>query len=432
MTRIIGIQHRVKQSALGEAHPTRVVVLEGGRRTNYELADEQAELDFVTGRFPVSYRAPRDGEDLSTIPPWHLKVRKLKDGDVVAENILRIVENQRYRVAHIPDAYDGITEGDTLAMLLGGSGDYLASAAARIASAKGGKVVRIAPFVFQKEREAAGYGADKEQDAALLATLAREKPGLFYAVAERDQSLILVRERFLLRMDAMKARIACEQRLRQRVIGNIFTNPGGIFPEGGIEKAFDDLKANDLIYQALEKEESRAERELAKALDGLDVYTAVFKPIEGMGPLIAARIISAVVDIRRFSTPSKLAAFAGVHVLEDGRFPRRRNNEVANWHGDLRQALFLSSEQWNRRPSSYWGAYFLRMKAGYRARHPEPVVLEKKNGGRVSRYTDGHIHRLARWRTMTRFVERLYADWQRFERASRALEPEAGEGQKAA
>jgi hypothetical protein len=420
-------------SAEGEARPTRIFIAAGDEdASSYELADEQAELDFVTGRFPISYRAVLENEDVSAIPEWQLKFRKLKAGETAPEAHLRVVEKQRYCVVQVPDAYEGIREGDTVAMVLGGSGDYLVSAAARVAVAKGGAVVRIAPFNLQKEREAAGY-EDKDRDAELLASLATSKPRLFYGVAERDQGLILVRERYKLRMDAMKARIACEQRLRQRVIGNIFTSPDGLFPEGGVEKAFADLKATDMIYQALEKEETRAERELTKALESLDVYQLVFKPIEGMGPMIAARIISAVIDIRRFSTPAKFTAFAGVHVLKGGQFARRRNSQVANWHGDLRQALYLSSDQWNRRPDSVWGKYFRQMKAGFRARHPEPVVVEKQGGGSVKRYTDGHIHKMAQWRTMTRFAEYLFSQWRKLDRAEKSVpEIDAGDDKIAA
>jgi transposase len=223
----------------------------------------------------------------------------------------------------------------------------------------------------------------------------------------------------------MQARMAGEARLRQSYIGRAFTAPDGLYPEGGIEKGFDALKASDPIIKALRAEEAKRERELQKALSELPVYTDLFKPIEGAGPKISARIIAAVIDIRRFESAAKLKAFMGVHVLPDGTFARRRSGQVANWSGDARQALYLLAEQFNRRPDSHWGQYFRQMKKTLRQIHPVPVVVEVPNskGGtkKVTRYTDGHIHKMASWRTLTRFVEWLYDEWSDLEEPAQEL-----------
>ncbi len=346
MVRFIGIQHRVKKSAEGESRPTIVQVL-GGKRS--ELDNEDDELTFI----------------------------------------------------------GSIEAGDTIAMALGGSGDYLAFAASRIAQEKGAEVIRIPPYALKQERTKRGFDRNKKEDAALLALLAQEAPYLFYPVADRDRALILVREHYRARIDAMKARIACEQRIRQRIIGGIFCRSDGLYPEGGIEKAFDEAKANDTIYQAVLVEEKRRNGELEKACKALDVYRQVFAPIEGMGPALASRIIANVTDIRQFATESAFKAFCGVHVLADGRFPRRRNNEVANWSGDCRQALYLFvADQCNKRPDSYWGKYLKQMKANLRAKHPEAIKVDGKK-----KYSDGHIHKMAIWRTATRLAEHLYKKW---------------------
>jgi hypothetical protein len=210
----------------------------------------------------------------------------------------------------------------------------------------------------------------------------------------------------------MKARIACEQRLHQRFIGQIFCSEAGLYPQGGIEKAYDELKANDLTLKALLSEEAKAERELKKAVETTDVFKNVFEQIEGCGFLITARIISAVGDIRRFETAPKLKKFLGVHVLDDGRFPRRRNSEIANWNNEARQALYLLGEQFNRRPDSVWGKYFRLCKQRLREKHPEKTI----EGGKT-RYSDGHIHKMGAWRCRSRFVEWLFKEWWKLEKA---------------
>lgn len=364
MARIIGIQHRVKKSAEGESRPTVVQVL-GGKSFNLETEDDEVVF-------------------LGTLE-----------------------------------------KGDIVAMVLGGSGDYLAFSASRVLKVMDGALVRIPSFVLMNERVRRGFDSKKTDDAALLALLAQEASHLFYVVGDRDRDLIRVREHYRARIDAMKDRIACEQRIRQRVIGMAFCRSGGLYPEGGIEKVFDAAKANDIIYQAVVQEESKRNRELERACKGLDVYAKVFEPIEGCGPSIASRIIANVVDIRRFPRESSFKKYCGVHVADDGTFPRRKNGQVANWSNDCRTAFYLFVDQANRRPDSYWGKYLRQMKANLRVKHPEPVEVVNAAGKKVKRYTDGHIHTMALWRTATRVAEHIFREWSKFQDEAEAMQKAA-------
>lgn len=409
--RSIGITHRVKWTAKGEARPTLVAIIGKGKETKFKLETEQDELDFVLGVLPTSWRALETDEDLPQVKPHHIRWKKCSEEETAALPPSRVKKEgkQFYLAERVPATYEGLRNGDTVAMAFGGSGDYLAFALSRQGMKVGATVLRIPSFILKKER---GVG-DKDTDANLLASLIRNRPELFRPVSERDQNLIRVREHLRARVDAMKARIACEQRLRQRFIGAIFCNPKGLYPEGAIEKAFNEEKANDEVLQALLKEEGRRERELVKALETTDVWHKVFKPIEGCGPMTAAPLIAAIGDIRRFPTGAKLKAFCGVHVLPDGRFPRQRSGELANWSPQARQALYLLGEQFNLRPNSLWGQYLRRIKEEMRKRHPHPIPEERDGGKIVRRWTDAHVHRTATWRTLSRFVEKLHCDWSR-------------------
>jgi len=345
MGRVIGIRHRIKRTAEGDASPTQLCIYYENEKVVSLLKTEDDELDFIR---------------------------------------------------------NGLQEGDRVGMMLGGSGDNFAFALARHGQDIGASIFRVPAFVvvnlFGKDR-------DKNDDAERIANLLAQRPDLFYQVLERDLDVIWLRECLRARIDAMKARIACEQRLGQHLTGTIFCSPEGYYPEGAIEKQFDELKANDVIYLALLKEETKRERELIKACEALDLYQQLFAPIEGCGPMIASRIIGAVVDIRRFETKPQFRAFCGVHV-QNGRFPRRRTNEVANWSGDCRQALYLLGEQFNRRPGSEWGQKLLAAKGKYRAAHPEVIT---ENGKK--HYTPGHIHKMATWYTLGKFAEWLFGAW---------------------
>lgn len=401
MSMYVGIVPRVKRTVEGEARPTLVCIRDNsGEMQNIKLETEQDELDFALGHFPTGYRNANSGEDTKSVPE-HLIIR---DDQKEAEK-----KGRELKPDKIPSGYVGLQVGDIVAMALGGCGDNFAFALSKRSEqlGVGTKVIRITPFLLKQERAE----ESKDSDHILLAKLAESKPELFSEVVLRDRKTIRVRECLRVRTDVMKARIACEQRLRQRFIGQIFCSENGLYPEGSIEKAYDELKANDTTLNALLSEEAKAERELEKAVKETEVFNAVFGQVEGAGYKIASRIIAVVGDIRRFETSAKLRKYLGVHVLDDGRFPRRRAKEVAGWSGEARQALFLLAEQFNRRPDSEWGKYLRLCKTRLRAIHPEKVVIDGK-----TRYSDGHIHKMGSWRCMSRFVEWMFAEWWKLEK----------------
>lgn len=386
MSRFVGIRHRVKQTAENEARPTEVAFFRNGS-ARYDLADETAELDWLLGRYPVKFRKVVEFEDLSGFLPH------------------QIVCDKEGRPVRVPVEFDGFHKGDIVAMALGGSGDPFAYALSRRAEEIGAKVVRIPPAKLKEMRT-----GDKGDDASLLADLAVSHPDLFYETGPRDRKLIMLRECLRARTDAMKARIGCEQRMRQHFIGMTFCNPEGRFPEGSVEKAFENEKANSAILRALTDEENARSADLKRAVEALEVYQLLFVPIKGIGPRIAAGIIAGIGDIRRFPTDAKLKAFCGVHVLSDGRMARRRGGEVANWNAEVRQSLYLLGDQFNRRPDSDWGQLLREYKQRLRVAHPEPIVENGK-----SRYSDGHIHKMAVWKTLSKFVEWLWREWWKIE-----------------
>jgi hypothetical protein len=417
MGRIIGIRHRVKKTAEGESSPTMIHVLEDGKKgKTFELKEETDELDWVLGLYPTAYQPVIPGTSLEGVQHHHIKWKKIPKDEVSQHDPAHVRQfDKDWKVAKsIPLEFDGLRTGDTVSMVLGGSGDVLAYAISRQCQKVKARIVRVPPFHLKRHRP-----DEKQDDSSNLAQLAQTMPELFYAVEPRDEALILVRECWRNLQDAMKARIACEQRLRQHLIGQIFTREN-MSPEGDIEREFDLKKANDKIYQALLAEEKERDKNLQKAVSKLPVYQEVLNPVKGVGPRLAARIVSAIIDIRRFETAPQLKAFMGVHVMPDGRQPRRRKGAVSNWHPDGRQGVYLlCSDQFVKQAQSPWGLKLRENKAYYRARHPEIVV--KDNGKKA--YTDGHIHKMAIWKTAGEFVEWLHTEWWKLEKT--AMKPAA-------
>lgn len=465
MARIIGIRHRVKKTRDGEARPTMLAISDGDRVVTHELEDETAELDFLLNRYPITWRDVAPDEDVTTIlgdhQQWlyHCKTRKRsEDESVEGRHPSQVIKlgKTTILVTKVPLAYEGLRRGDTVASVLGGSGDRYNFALSRRAeeldvldqavdraaaeftspdAPTGTRILRLTPALLKHYRR----DASKDDDHLLLARLAVEQPDLFYEVDRRDREYILAREAMRARRNVQKDRIKCEQRLLQRALGIVFLSEEGRYPEGRIEDQYDAIKANDRVFQALLAEEKARETELRKAVAALDVWTAVFEPIEGCGEVLAAGIITAIGDIRRFVVPrnpddnrpsrtarergaSKLKAYLGVHVLSGGKyadvaaehqFPRNRSGQVGNWQKEGRQALYLLADQFVKRPGSEWGERQRRYKASFRERHPEPVINEAGK----KRYTNGHIHKMSIWRTLSRFVEHLFDKWVALERA---------------
>jgi hypothetical protein len=305
-------------------------------------------------------------------------------------------------------------------MVLGGSGNYLAYVLSRRGDEIGASAHRIPGYELKKARDGESDDRSKDGDATLLAELLASKPGLFHQVTAQDRAMITVTRQFMLRMDAMKAKVACKQRLGQRSIGIAFCSPDGIYPEGGVAKKFEEMVANDEIYKTLVREENRLVQDLEDGLEHIPLYSQVLSTVTGVGPAIASRLVVSIGDIRRFATNAKLKKFCGVHVIGDGTdggtFARRRLGVLCNWNNDARQALYLVGDQFNRRPRSYWGQKLLENKRRYREKHPVPVEFSKGEGKKsVMRYTDGHIHKMAIWRTLSQFVCWLFSQGRRLD-----------------
>ncbi|KKU48058.1 hypothetical protein A3H10_01005 [Candidatus Uhrbacteria bacterium RIFCSPLOWO2_12_FULL_46_10] len=433
--RIIGIRHRVKKTTKGEARPTQVAIDDGKEVSTLTLDDRQAELDFVYGIFPVRWRVVASASDISQVKPHHRRTRRLADDEQVTnfDHELIVYDGKTPRlVTHVPVAYDGLRLGDRVVSILGGSGGTFLHALSNIGERKslGSTIFGTPPFVLDQARP----NRDKDQDNRTLIELFKEDPELFYVVGPRERRVIRVREALIYRKKCQGDRITCSQRLRQRYERSLFLTEEGGYPEGTIEDGYDALKASDQTLKLLVRTEESANDEIAKAVAEVPVWS-ILKEIIGCGPTIAAGIIAAVGDIRRFQRPgddgdwrrtaNRVKAYLGVHVLQGGQhadvppdkqFPRKRRGLVANWDETLgRQSLYQLADQWNYRPKSDWGQKLREYKQRLHDKHPTIIEVTGANGRTIKRYTNGHILKMARWRTLTKFVEWLVKQWLKLE-----------------
>lgn len=433
---ILGTRHRRKGGRDDDPRATQIVVMDhaGNVLSRIELETEDDELDFVRGRLPVAHRKIKISDNPSIYPSRHVQWKKLKKGDDVSdypENHIRKIGKDTFVATHIPMLYEGLMKGDTVAGILGGSGDRWNAACFRQGKKIGAKVFRVPSFILSKNREINDY----EEDGYNTGKLFLSRPDLFYEVSVFDREVISVRELLDLRIRAMKTRIAIGQQIQQSLIGKIFTSEEDLYPEGTIEDACLQEIASDRIYEEVEKEEERRVKKLIQSVKGTrDLWERIFEPVEGWGPMQAAKIIATVGDIRRFATAANFRSYCelrpktkddkGNPIHPRLQFPRKRRGSVSKV-SPIRQAIFLLVDQANRRPDSFWGKKLLENKAKLRERHPQPVMMpsaDPKTGKDkidprtgepvlVKCYTDGHIHKMAIWKTAEQICNHIYEEW---------------------
>lgn len=508
-TRFVGIRIRSLRTTKGEERPSEVCILNpDGSSERFDLCDQQAEVDFLLGKVPVDWRKVRQGETIgpNAFIPHHLVWKAIKPEEVAlaraegrmlreAPSAERGGEPSWYVLDKIPTSFFGLQPGDQVAMGFGGAGGEFARDTVEYWEGRGLEVWRISPHRLKAMREAAGRS--RGDDAELLAMILRDHPEFFHFVRPIDTATVSLAVVFDARQEAMRQRIRVGNRLAGRARNALLRERRAGHPVSTLEAAVEAAKASDALYQNLVVEEARAQRELAKLLEQIEIW-GVLSTVEGIGVSIGARIIAGVGDIRRFmAEPDEAAlaplkasldqfmkeagyealkagmdqaalarakngferavtvrthclgrgltaqaellqralkvmkelrrrerradgeagfiAYCGLHVLPDGRFVRRRSGETANWSSVLRQAFYLLTEQFNRRPNTEWGRKLLENKARLRERHPEVVVVDGKR-----RYTSGHILKMARWRTATQVARWVFREWTRLERARTA------------
>lgn len=121
---------------------------------------------------------------------------------------------------------------------------------------------------------------------------------------------------------------------------------------------------------------------------------------------------------------ARLRSYAGCapHGGEFFRSRRKKDGEeYKSCNRELRQRLYQLGSGWVKRyknpPEGWvWAERLNQNIVSYREKHPEPVEVENKSGRKVTRYSDGHIIKMAMWKTLSEFLDWLYDTWSEMQR----------------
>jgi len=156
--------------------------------------------------------------------------------------------------------------------------------------------------------------------------------------------------------------------------------------------------------------EQKLQRHVAQLLKPMPIYTQWLKPIKGIGPMLAASLISEIADISRFVSVRSLWKYAGMDV-QHGKAPKRTRGNKITWNPHLRTCAWKVASQFVRTNPSFGRTLYDGYKEYYVARD-----------GDLSK---GHIDNRARRRVAKDLLRCLWVEWRTLENLP-ITEPQAG------
>lgn len=143
--------------------------------------------------------------------------------------------------------------------------------------------------------------------------------------------------------------------------------------------------------------EEHLQKHIQALLKVTPFYQAWLKHVNGVGPLIAASLISEIGSVDKFPGPRSLWAYAGLHVV-DGKAPKRKKGEKSNWNPTLRMACWKLGTAFVRATNGLGRQLYDEYKAYYTA----------KDNPSLSK---GQIDNRARRKVVKDFLRCMWAAW---------------------
>jgi len=187
------------------------------------------------------------------------------------------------------------------------------------------------------------------------------------------------------------------------------------------DKRLTEIQTGSLHFwldEQLLKAEKITKKDITTLLKGIPIWTEFMKDINGIGPCLAGSLIAGIVDIDRFNYVSSLWKYCGMDVV-NGEAPKRRKGEKISWNPFLRMTIFKLTDSFviQSADKCLYRRLYDEKKAYYRAQYPEPIDTGKKNkdGKPIYKYSDGHIHNMAKRYAGKIFIEHFWVKWRELE-----------------
>ncbi len=395
--RTVSLKHRTKKTAKGEARPTLVglALTQTADTGTIELEDSLAELDYVHGKFPVSWRTVVIGENLSEVQPHHIRFRKPSENESL-ESALAVWPRESLQIeakgrgtkrtetltgipTEVPKDFTGLQPNDTIVSMFGGSGSSLMIAVLNKAHEIGAQVLLVSPHNVKAFRDS--EHREKGDDHTLLLELWHKSPELFHEIHPSDVQTWEVMARWDFVEEAMRQRLRLIQRATKRAEHEVFARNEYL----GSKLAQEILTAkmaNNTVADVL-AEEKECQQALEEAIENDPLYQGLFGDVRGCGPRFYGKVLSAVRDIRRFprSAPGAFLLYSGFAIVKHNGKPtiqRFRLGVENNNPGtpEIKQAVWLLvSMQFVYQKDSPWGVRLREIRDEMTAKRPNALLI---------------------------------------------------------
>ena len=253
------------------------------------------------------------------------------------------------------------------------------------------------------------------------------------------------------------------QKLRIALAGRVFQleTQGDVSLKEANEDS--DGKITSPYVEQLQHIEESIKKDIKQDLKGKPIYDEFLSKVHGMGPVLSAGIIAYIEDIGKFSTVSRLWAYAGLHVVpclkcencehdklnnvvpnkyEDNMstyyklstctkrvMPKRRAGQKANWNTKFGTHLWKCTDQFNfqKEEKSWYKKYVSDLKRSYGFTKNEDGwhLSDEKRDEWISKGVGvtvtgktvpmGHLNNRALRKTRKLFLSHVWAKWRELE-----------------
>jgi hypothetical protein len=166
----------------------------------------------------------------------------------------------------------------------------------------------------------------------------------------------------------------------------------------------------EMVSKRLHNIEDDIKKYITKVMKDDPVYKYL-SGIKGIGPLLAAGLLAWIEDIEKFETISKLWAYSGLTVSEDGRARKRKKGEKLNWNPRMKTLAWKIGESFVKTKGGY-RALYEKFRAEYDAKWKtgDDCGSEtcKKNDNKCY---DMHRYMAAKRKTVKVFLAHLHMKW---------------------
>lgn len=203
-------------------------------------------------------------------------------------------------------------------------------------------------------RRLAGLEKTHEKDAKILYLLYQRYPEKFRRMSY-DPIFSEFRSLYMLFKDIQNVRVAVGNRL--------YANENSLVRE---------------FLTRLESQETDIVKQLRRQLKTMPVFTEFLDPIKGVGPAVSSGLLSLVGDFDRFPRVSSMWKYFGLDV-RDGKAPRRKKGEVANWSQAGRSLLLgVLADSFVKHRTPIYRDIYDREKAKQLPLVERPIIAERR------------------------------------------------------